>query len=180
MLELSYGFKSSQRDTAIDFKAMEFAMEAHRDQKRKYTGEPYFTHLAQVVGLVSTVQFSPYILAIAWLHDCVEDCGVSLYEIGNKFGEQVKEGVYFLSDLEEGNRETRKRLACERLNKAHIWVQNIKVCDLISNTSSIVQHDPKFAKVYLKEKDDLLKVLTKADERLLKIAREYVITYGEV
>jgi hypothetical protein len=44
--------------------------------------------------------------------------------------------------------------------------QTIKLCDLISNTRSIVAHDEKFAKVYLAEKRELLEVMTKADPRL--------------
>jgi len=51
-------------------------------------------------------------------------------------------------------------------------VQTIKVADLISNTGSIVEHDPKFAVTYLEEKRLLLDVLTNADPRLLSIARE--------
>ena len=42
---------------------------------------------------------------------------------------------------------------------------------MISNTSSIVEHDPKFAVVYLEEKRLLLDVLKNADPRLLEIAR---------
>ena len=37
------------------YQAMTFAMEAHKDQKRKYTNEPYFLHLAEVAGIVSSV-----------------------------------------------------------------------------------------------------------------------------
>lgn len=44
--------------------------------------------------------------------------------------------------------------------------------DLISNTSSIVQHDPKFSVVYLEEKRLLLDMLTKADPQLLQMAKE--------
>lgn len=54
------------------------------------------------------------------------------------------------------------------------WVQTIKVADLISNTSSIVRHDPKFAVVYLDEARQLLDVLTRADPRLLAMAREQI------
>jgi len=43
---------------------------------------------------------------------------------------------------------------------------------LIDNSVSIIEHDPKFAKVYLKEKALLLDVLTKADSVLLAQARE--------
>ena len=52
--------------------------------------------------------------------------------------------------------------------------QTIKVADLISNTRSIVAHDPGFAKLYLEEKRMLLEVLTKADPTLLNQAQEQV------
>ena len=161
----------------LSFKAMQFAREVHKDQKRKYTNTPYFDHLAEVVGITSTVAAYAYesvtvdeILATAWLHDCVEDQGISKDELAYSFGEAVSEGVWWLSDLEEGNRATRKRLSRERLPKAPGWVQTIKCADLISNTGSIIQHDPKFAKVYLEEKKLLLEVLDRADRNLWKIA----------
>jgi (p)ppGpp synthase/HD superfamily hydrolase len=149
----------------------------HREQKRKYTGEPYATHLAQVAGLAGCAEYpfgSPSladISATAWLHDAMEDAGVSYDALVFNFGETVADGVRWLSDMEEGNRKERKKLARERLAKAPAWVQTIKVADIISNTSSIRIHDPKFAKVYLKEVRDLLEVLTEADEHLVVRAR---------
>jgi len=151
--------------------AMLFAMDAHKGQRRKYTGEPYWKHLAEVAGIVATVfQDDDYPAAVAWLHDCVEDQGVTYDDLADEFGVKVADAVMLLSDLEEGNRETRKRLSRERLANAPSWVQTVKVADLISNTGSIVQHDPAFATVYLAEKRELLKVLTKADHGLLEVA----------
>ena len=76
-----------------------------------------------------------------------------------------------LSDLETGNRAERKDASRKRLAGAEAWVQTIKCADLISNTSSIVKHDPNFAVIYLKEKRLLLDVLDKADPRLMALAR---------
>lgn len=169
---------------SIAFEAMIFAMEVHKNQKRKYTNNPYSDHLAEVAGIVATISNrivgpkgihflsnDPEVIAVAWLHDCMEDCNVQYQYLHDNFGKFVATGVLLLSDLEEGNRAERKKLSRERLSKAINHIQNIKVADLISNTSSIVQHDPKFAKVYLEEKRLLLDVLTSADERLVKIAR---------
>jgi (p)ppGpp synthase/HD superfamily hydrolase len=160
----------------IAYEAMEFARKVHADQRRKYTNAPYFDHLAEVAGIVSSVFINDLLLqdciATAFLHDCVEDQNIKLSEIASRFGKDVAEGVFFLSDLEEGNRATRKALSRERLAQAPGWVQTIKCADLISNTSSIVQHDPDFARVYLEEKRLLLDVLTKADARLWRIANE--------
>lgn len=150
--------------------AIIFAMDKHSKQFRKYTGEPYWVHLAQVAGLVTSVTTDPKIIAIAWLHDILEDTDTSFSEISGQFGAKVACGVSFLSDAEDGNRITRKELSRKRLATAPDYIQNIKVCDLISNTSSIVLHDPKFAKVYLEEKRLLLECLSKADKRLLNLA----------
>lgn len=35
----------------IGYEAMVFAREVHKDQKRKYTGNPYADHLAEVAGI---------------------------------------------------------------------------------------------------------------------------------
>lgn len=155
----------------LAFLAMDFAREAHKDQKRKYTGNPYVDHLAEVAGIVATVSLAEIAIATAWLHDCAEDQGITHMHLMERFGRRVADGVLFLSDLEIGNRAERKAMSRARLAAAPGWVQNIKCADLISNTSSIVQHDPDFAVVYLEEKRLLLDVLTKADPRLLAIAR---------
>lgn len=155
----------------VAYEAMMFAREVHKAQRRKYTGNPYTDHLAEVAGIVATVADDPYSIAVAWLHDCIEDQGVTAPELARRFGLTVAAGVYALSDIESGNRAERKAASRGRLARAHDWVQTIKVADLISNTASIVLHDPDFAKVYLEEKRLLLDVLTKADKRLVEIAR---------
>lgn len=158
------------------YRAMMFAMDKHKNQKRKYTNEPYFLHLAEVAGIVASVVWSEAsytaerMIASAYLHDVVEDQNVHDEVLRKEFGWMVARNVLDLSDLEEGNRETRKKLSRDRLSFCSHEVQTIKCADLISNTSSIVEHDPKFAKVYLAEKRALLKVLTKADRRLWDIA----------
>lgn len=162
---------------SVAFAAMSYARHVHRDQCRKYTNAPYADHLAEVAGIVATVattwhSFAPQIIATAWLHDCMEDQGVAAGDLARLFGSDIVEGVVWLSDMEPGNRAERKAASRERLACAPAWVQAIKCADLISNTSSIVQHDPKFAVTYLEEKRLLLEVLTKADPFLHKLAAD--------
>lgn len=168
----------------LAYRAMMFARKAHRHQVRKYTGNPYSDHLAEVAGIVATIDMAelshsviwqPVAIAVAWLHDCVEDCGVTLHELEDQFGPQVAIGVSGLSDVETGNRSERKAASRTRLSMCSGWIQTIKCADLISNTSSIVKHDPKFAVTYLEEKRLLLDVLTKADPRLLALARQQAV-----
>lgn len=162
----------------IAYEAMIFAMECHKDQLRKYIDVPYFSHLAEVAGLLATVRNDPESIAVAWLHDCMEDCGVDFTLLAEKFSPKIAQGVYCLSDLDEGNRAYRKQLSRDRISKCDGWIQDIKVCDLISNTPSIVKYDPKFAVTYLREKALMLHVLDKANSKLLNIAWGMISPWG--
>lgn len=161
------------------FKAMEFARHVHREQKRKYTGNPYSDHLAEVAGIVAATGEGNGVwldtaVSVAWLHDCVEDQEITKVELITRFGLTVAHGVMLLSDMDVGNRAERKAASRARLAAAPGWVQTIKVADLISNTASIVQHDPKFAETYLEEKRLMLDVLAHADWRLIEMARAQI------
>ena len=154
------------------FDAMKFAMTVHADQKRKYTNTPYFEHLAEVAGIVAAVRSDATSVSVAWLHDSVEDQNVSLDTLRDMFGDNVAFGVQCLTDVEVGNRKTRKALGLLRLAAAPAWVQTIKLADIISNTKSIVAHDPSFAKVYVRECLDLAQALTLGDADLRDIATQ--------
>lgn len=163
---------------SLAFKAMQFARKVHSGQRRKYTNNPYADHLAEVAGIAMSVGWrAPEVhpdefMAVCWLHDCVEDQGVTPKQLDEMFGFNVAAGVSGLSDLETGNRKERKAASRARLSICAGWIQTIKCADLISNTSSIVLHDPKFAEIYLEEKRLLLDVLTKADPDLRRLAME--------
>jgi (p)ppGpp synthase/HD superfamily hydrolase len=167
----------------LAYSAMAFAMDVHATQKRRYTGEPYAVHLAEVAGLALPVLLAGsygYLTAdvvrvfssVCWLHDCMEDQGVLFDTLRAKFGYAVAEGVRWLTDCEVGNRASRKEQAAQRLARAPDWVQTIKCADLISNTQSIVLHDPGFAVTYLREKKALLEAMTQADPKLRERAAQ--------
>ncbi len=167
-------------------KARVFATAAHAavGQTRKYTGEPYVVHPIEVSELVASVGGTDAMVAAALLHDVLEDTGVTFDVLEAEFGSEVAELVLWLTDVskpEDGNRSTRKALDRQHSAAAPAEAQTIKVADLISNTRSIVAHDPGFAKVYLEEKRLLLAVLTKADPALLNQAKEQerVIKYDD-
>lgn len=158
----------------LEHRAKQFATLAHADQQRKYTGEPYITHPAEVVELVRGIPHTEAMLAAAWLHDVVEDTLIRLDEIERVFGSEVAELVDNLTDISkpsDGNRKTRKALDLEHTAQASPAAKTIKLADLISNSRSIAEHDPKFARVYLNEKAKLLEVLTEGNEILLSKAK---------
>jgi len=160
--------------SVLENRAKIFATIAHGDQKRKYTGEPYTNHLQNVVDLVRSVQHTEEMLAAAWLHDTLEDTDTPLIVIYDTFGTTITSMVWYLTDTKIGpNRAWRKLNDRNRLATAHPNVKTIKLADLIDNTSSIVQYDPKFAKVYLEEKRLLIGyALTKGNRDLYELAKQ--------
>jgi len=149
-------------------RASVFARAAHAGQKRKYSGEPYFNHCKNVSIMVSKVSGDYRMIAAALLHDVLEDTKVTEQDLVEVFGREIAAIVVELTDspTEAGNREQRKALDRQRLENASAVAQTIKLADLIDNTFSIVGNDPKFAKVYLKEKELLLAVLTRGNKTL--------------
>lgn len=163
-------------------RALAFAAKAHEGQYRKYSNhsEPYITHPVTVAGLVAGTGTTPKVVAAALLHDVVEDCGVRQDTMFSEFGQDVANLVYWLTDVSIGvkaNRATRKAMDRDHLAKAPADAQTIKLADLIDNSASIAAHDPDFAKVYMREKRELLKVLLYGDPRLLSVAQTIVDDY---
>ena len=127
------------------------------------------TERVGLVATVSTTYNTPEMLAAAWLHDTVEDTGVSLGLIEQEFGSEVASIVEMLTDVScahHGLRAHRKQIDREHTAKASPSAKTIKLADLIDNTRSIVARDPKFAEVYLAEKRLLLEVLREGDPAL--------------
>lgn len=146
------------------FQAIRFVTVAHGDQKRKYTGDPYVVHLLDVHATIQKACPNDFTLQVAaLLHDTLEDTSTQPEEIYHVFGAEVCALVQEVTDVSkpsDGNRQIRKALDCDHLAKASPRGKSLKLADLLDNTSSILSHDPDFARVYMHEKRRLLAVLT--------------------
>jgi len=154
--------------------ALIFATQAHGDQVRKYTNEPYIWHPIEVAQILRANGFEGHIIAAALLHDVLEDTDVTVNQLRYEFPEEVVDLVVEVTDVskpEDGNRAARKAIDREHLYQASPLGQTLKVADLMSNTRSIVERDPEFAKVYIHEKAALLAVLTRADDGMRQQAQ---------
>lgn len=79
----------------------QFALKSHEGQLRK-SGEPYLEHPLQTALIVADLMLDVNCVVAALLHDVVEDCGVALAELENRFGSEVTklvDGVTKLSKL---------------------------------------------------------------------------------
>lgn len=162
-----------------------FAFSAHRaiGQKRKYTGECYTIHLKEVTNILKSINADSETIAIGWLHDVVEDTDISADDIHAYFGSVIADGVYYCTEVSrqsDGNRATRKSIDAEHFAKGDYRSQTVKVADIISNVSSIVDHDLEFAKVYVFEKEKQLSLLTKANQELRDRALSLIKTAKDI
>jgi (p)ppGpp synthase/HD superfamily hydrolase len=163
-------------------KAIDFSTKKHEGQLRKYTNEPYITHPIAVMELVNSVGiFNEHMLCACILHDTVEDTNTTVQEIEENFGIIVSRLVEQLTDVYTSEkfpnirRRERKLLECYRLLNVSGDAKSIKLADLIHNTSSIVENDANFAKVYLKEKRAMLQVLEGGNSALMEMARKTLL-----
>lgn len=167
-------------NTTIINEAYSVAYQSHMGQTRKYTGLPYITHSVAVAGIVASVVFdmklsSRYVpkdlIAAALLHDVIEDTNITHEYLINTFGHTIAYLVNHVTDISiklknKLSRKVRKEMNKDWLSIANAEVQTIKLADIIDNIQSIAALDPVFAKVYLQENNELLKVLTKGNKIL--------------
>lgn len=166
--------------------ALSFAKKAHTGQRRKYTDEPYVNHPIRVFnilyGNLPYEEFTSEMQIAALLHDVVEDTTYTLKDIELKFGSKVAllvEGLTDQATKEDGNREVRKEIDRKRIALTSAEVHTIKCADMIDNLPGIIEHDADFAKTYVKEKRELLKVLTGANFNLWKKVEDILNKYDE-
>ena len=83
-------------------RAFSFAEKAHHGQVRA-SGEPYFTHPVEVALILADMHLDPATIITALLHDVVEDTGVTLDAIRQKFTDEIAslvDGVTKLTRIE--------------------------------------------------------------------------------
>ena len=73
--------------------AIAFAVAAHDGMRRKKSEAPYILHPMEAAVIVGTMTDDQQLIAAAVLHDVVEDAGIPIEEIEEKFGPRVRELV---------------------------------------------------------------------------------------
>lgn len=164
---------------------IEYANYCHRDQKRKYTDDPYIVHPVNVMMATSIVFPDRYDLhKVAVLHDVIEDTPATYNEVLAMCGDLIAKQVIMLTDFftkenfPNMNRAERKMAEARRLSDCPGEIQTIKLLDMIDNTRSIMRYGKGFADVYLKEKRQLVEMLTAGNEEVRQKAIDTLVSYG--
>lgn len=107
--------------------AFEFAYQLHQGQYRK-SGEPYIAHPVAVAGLLHDLGGSPAMIAAGFLHDVVEDTEVTIEEIEEHFGAEVRQLVEGVTKLSKINFTSKTESQAENFRRMFLaMAQDIRV-----------------------------------------------------
>ena len=119
--------------------AAAFAARSHRGQSRRDGETPYISHPARVALIVSA-RFGcqdPEVLAIALLHDTIEDTGADYEDIAERFGTVVADGVAALTKDAALPERDRDEHAAARLRAGGWQASLVKLADVLDNATDL-------------------------------------------
>lgn len=165
-------------------RAIEFASVAHRGQVRKGDGRPYILHPLSVMARLGSVKKSTnaFLLATAAvLHDTVEDCGVELKEIAEKFGFYVAGLVEELT-LDKSKYETigKTKYLCQEMVKMSSYALCIKLCDRLDNVEDMESMDVEWRKKYAMETNIMMNTILSKRKNVTNTHRVLITQIQEV
>ncbi len=123
-------------------RAVDFAQEAHRGQKRR-SGDPYLSHGVEVAKILACLRLDPTTIAGGLLHDVVEDTPVTLDEVERVFGDEIRTLVDGVTRIGGFSVKSRERQQIENYRKMllsmarDIRVILIKLADRLHNMRTL-------------------------------------------
>jgi GTP diphosphokinase / guanosine-3',5'-bis(diphosphate) 3'-diphosphatase len=123
-------------------KAYNFALKAHKNQKRD-SGDPYLIHPVAVASILSDLKLDSATIATGLLHDTIEDTKETYKTVEKEFGKEVADlvdGVTKISELEGKVVENSKAENFRKLILAtskDIRVLLVKIADRLHNMRTL-------------------------------------------
>jgi (p)ppGpp synthase/HD superfamily hydrolase len=149
--------------------AREWAEELHLGTNHRYDDHPYTYHLEMVVAVAGRYLHCipesdrPAVLAACWLHDAIEDCRVTYNNVKERFGQQVAELVYALTNEKGRNRAERANDRYYAGIRATKHATFVKLCDRIANASYSLSQ-PRMLELYRREQESFIAHLAPGPE----------------
>ncbi|MGH8800133.1 MAG: HD domain-containing protein [Casimicrobiaceae bacterium] len=125
-------------------KAVAFAAEKHRDQRRKDAdASPYINHPIELASLLSAQGIGDLtVLCAALLHDTIEDTNTTGEELRREFGDAIADVVLEVTDDTALDKAERKRLQIEHARSLSHRARLVKLADKICNLRDLVASPP--------------------------------------
>lgn len=157
--------------------AISFAAKEHAGQYRADGLTPYINHPITVVQiLIAAGVENTDVLVAAALHDVVEDCGVTYFQLENCFGTHVPFLVNQLTKNLNLNKFAARVEMVSRIARSSAEVQTIKLADMIANVRELIDSgwsDDKKSE-YMDYIDALHAVILRAP---VKLNRQFIASY---
>ncbi|MBV6656396.1 MAG: bifunctional (p)ppGpp synthetase/guanosine-3',5'-bis(diphosphate) 3'-pyrophosphohydrolase [Devosiaceae bacterium] len=129
-------------DEALLNRAYVYAMRAHGSQKRA-SGDPYFSHPLEVASILTDLRLDDATIAVALLHDTIEDTEATREEIDRLFGEDIGKLVDGLTKLKKLDFITSEAKQGENLRKLFLAISDdvrvllVKLADRVHNMRTL-------------------------------------------
>ncbi|TLS47480.1 bifunctional (p)ppGpp synthetase/guanosine-3',5'-bis(diphosphate) 3'-pyrophosphohydrolase [Streptomyces montanus] len=160
-------------------RAYVLAESSHRGQMRK-SGEPYITHPLAVTLILAELGAETTTLTASLLHDTVEDTDVTLDQVREEFGEEVRylvDGVTKLEKVDYGaaaEPETFRKMLVATGND--VRVMSIKLADRLHNMRTLgVMRPEKQARIAKVTRDVLIPLAERLGVQALKTELEDLV-----
>ncbi len=127
-------------------KAYVYAMQKHGQQKRA-NGDPYISHPLEVAAILTEMHLDESTIAVALLHDTIEDTSATRAEIDEMFGEDIGRLVEGLTKLKKLDLVSKKAKQAENLRKLLLAISDdvrvllVKLADRLHNMRTM-EHMP--------------------------------------
>lgn len=129
-------------DEGLLNKAYVYGMQKHGSQKRA-SGDPYFAHPLEVAAILTDLKLDDATIAVALLHDTIEDTDATRAEIDEMFGTEIGQIVDGLTKIERLNLVSREEVQAENLRKLLLAISQdvrvllVKLADRLHNMRTL-------------------------------------------
>ena len=123
-------------------KAYVYAMQKHGHQRRA-SGDPYFSHPLEVAAILTDMHLDEATIAVALLHDTIEDTTATRQEIDELFGPEMGKLVEGLTKLKKLDLVSKKAEQAENLRKLLLAISEdvrvllVKLADRLHNMRTL-------------------------------------------
>ncbi|MFD2235958.1 RelA/SpoT family protein [Aureimonas populi] len=129
-------------DEGLLNRAYVYAMQKHGTQKRA-SGDPYFSHPLEVAAILTDLHLDEATIAVALLHDTIEDTDATRKEIDQLFGPHIGQLVEGLTKLKRLDLVSKKAEQAENLRKLLLAIADdirvllVKLADRLHNMRTL-------------------------------------------
>ncbi|UIJ70564.1 bifunctional (p)ppGpp synthetase/guanosine-3',5'-bis(diphosphate) 3'-pyrophosphohydrolase [Aurantimonas sp. HBX-1] len=135
-------------DEALLNRAYVYAMQKHGTQKRA-SGDPYFSHPLEVAAILTEMHLDEATVAVALLHDTIEDTDATRKEIDQLFGPTIGHLVEGLTKLKRLDLVSKRAAQAENLRKLLLAIADdvrvllVKLADRLHNMRTLGHMAPE-------------------------------------